>query len=136
MKTLIFTLPVEDPHTEKTAHHRIAELGVIHQAVLFRGLDHESPERIIVVKIFQLVVLPTVEPSLWSPSLLTSTHLAMQHTIPDLQLGQISIKNDVDSEYLEQPQVWSPNVDRAVWVLAIVEPCDLADAMVRNEHVS
>ena len=63
MKTMIFALPVVDPHTEKTAHHRIAELGVVHQTVLFRGPDHESPERVIVVKIFQLVVLPTVKPS-------------------------------------------------------------------------
>jgi len=56
MKTMIFAFPVEDPHMEKTTHHRITELGMIHQAELFRGPDHESPEGIVIVKIFQLVV--------------------------------------------------------------------------------
>jgi len=87
MKAMIFAFPVVDPHLEKSAHHRITELGMIHQAELFRGPDHEPPESIVVVKLFQLVVLPTMNPRLWSPILLASAKLAMQHAIPDLRPG-------------------------------------------------
>ena len=84
------SLPVEDPHIQKTLQSLIVEMGTVHHSQLLGCLHQICPQGIIIMELRHSSLLPM---SFFGsiPRLLTHSDHSMKHTLgnlPDIKLWQ------------------------------------------------
>ena len=106
MKTIVGSLPIKDPHSEKRKKRRIVDLRTINHSEPFSPLDHVRPQAVVKEEIRENVIPPAM---VCSHLVLPLFDNPMKGILGNLEDPSVFLQTrNEKGAYLESCQIMSP----------------------------